>query len=156
MLLDLETKTRSPLVSGVFQKGESRVSPRDRWLAAVANPSGAWHVHIRPLTGSSSFRQVTRDAVPEDATLRWAPRGTELFFVRGSELVSLTLEERGETLVPLKEQILTTLPRAGARVFGVSPDGARVLVGVRQPRTGPQGIRVIVNGLATLGREPGD
>ena len=46
-------------MTGTFGKESSDVSSDGRWLAIVANPSGAYQVHVRSLSGSGAFRQIS-------------------------------------------------------------------------------------------------
>jgi hypothetical protein len=80
--------------------------------------------------------------------VRWSPASRELFYVRDTELVGVTYEDRDGRFVVVKEQVIARLP-PGSHLFGVSPDGGRLLVAkaASPPQTVAPGIRVMLNAL---------
>jgi len=148
LLLDPARGARTPLVTGTFGKESSDVSPDGRWLAIVANPSGAYQVHVRSLSGSGGFQQISSGDVASIGGVHWAPSGRRLFYLRRWELVAATLVERDGTLVTETQQVIARVPR-GSAIVGVSPDGKRTLIAkpVDSSSPIPPGVRVVVNGL---------
>ena len=126
LLLDPARSARTPLVTGTFGKESSDVSPDGRWLAIVANPSGAYQVHVRSLSGSGGFQQISSGDVASIGGIHWAPNGLRLFYLRRWELVAATLVQRDGTLVTETQQVIARVPR-GSTIVGVSPDGKRTL-----------------------------
>ena len=149
LLLDPPRNARTPLVTGTFGKESSDVSPDGRWLAIVANPSGAYQVHVRSLSGSGGFPQVSSGDVASIGGIHWAPSGRRLFYLRRWEIVAATLVERDGTLVAEAQEVIARVPR-GSAIVGISPDGERALIAkpVASSSPIPAGVRVVVNGLA--------
>ena len=155
LLLDPAPGSRTTLITGSFSTEEMDVSPDGGWLAFVANPSGAFHVHVRALSGAGGYPQVSTGSLASEGGVRWAPRGNRIFYIRRWELVAATLVERDGTLVVEKEVVIARVPPRSALV-GLSPDGERALI-ARPTSTAssiPPGVRVIVNGLPDGLRRP--
>jgi serine/threonine-protein kinase len=143
-------KKRMPLVTGEFDKNDSRVSADGRWLALCANPAGTFGLYVRPVAEHGALLRLA--AANPSCDVRWSAGTRELAFVRGSMLIALAYDEHDGRLIPLRETVIATLPR-GSALFGVTRDAARFLVGIPPPETVPiTGIRVIVDGIEALSR----
>lgn len=148
LLEDPAARTRVPIVTGDFEKGDASVSPDGKWIALCANPSGSFGLHVRPMTATGTLQRVA--ASNSYCTARWSPVAKELAFVRGESVVAVSFEERDGRLVPLKETVIATLSR-GVELYGISRDGNRFLIGVPPALAVPvTGIRVITDGIAAL------
>jgi eukaryotic-like serine/threonine-protein kinase len=146
-----ESGDRSVLLSGPFLKGDARVSPDGRWLAYNAAPTGQWRLYVRAVAGGAGAPAFSIPAAATgqyDSWVRWSPAGRELFYLRDTELVGITYDDRDGRFVVVKEQVIARLPPR-SQLFGVSPDGRRLLVGkaVSPPETVAPGIRVMLNAL---------
>jgi hypothetical protein len=140
---------RTVLLGGPFEKGDARVSPDGRWLAYNAAPTGRWQLYVRPAAGGGAALPIPGAATGRyDSWVRWSPAGQQLFYLRDTELVGVTYEDRDGRFVVMKEQVIARLP-PGSYLFGVSPDGRRLLVAkaVSPPQTVAPGIRVMLNAL---------
>jgi hypothetical protein len=141
---------RTVLLSGPFEKGDARVSPDGRWIAYNAAPTGRWQLYVRPAAGAGAPALPIPAAATGnyDSSVRWSPASRELFYVRDTELVGVTYEDRDGRFVVVKEQVIARLP-PGSHLFGVSPDGGRLLVAkaASPPQTVAPGIRVMLNAL---------
>jgi Tol biopolymer transport system component len=137
------------LLSGPFEKGDARVSPDGRWIAYNAAPTGRWQLYVRPAAGGGAALPIPGAATGRyESGARWSPAGRELFYLRDTELVGVTYEDRDGRFVVVKEQVIARLPPA-SQLFGVSPDGRRLLAAkaVNPPETVAPGIRVMLNAL---------
>jgi serine/threonine-protein kinase len=65
---------------------EPSLSPDGRFLAYVSDESGEREVYVRPLQGTSRGVQVSSTGGDEPV---WSPRGDELFFRRGAQLLAV-------------------------------------------------------------------
>jgi hypothetical protein len=148
-LIDPATKTRVPLVTGSFEKGWAKTSEDGQWLALCARMSGSWQLYVRSLELKGTLQPVGQ-CRSQNQAVYWSATTAELLFARGTELVALTYTDRDNVFAPRGEQIVARLA-VDDRVFGVSPDGRRFLIGKRtRPAAESAGLRVVVNGIASL------
>jgi Tol biopolymer transport system component len=143
---------RQTLVTGPFEKGEPTLSADGRRLALFANRGGGWQVYAQSIDGRSGLQQVSAREANEDGGLRWSPSGDALYFVRGTALMRAAIDVQGGRMVG-EESIVGTVPRNTA-IAGVGADGRRVLImkPVARASTIPPGVRIIIDGLASLVR----
>ncbi len=78
--------TEVPLVASPFTELHPAVSPDSRWIAYTSNESGQNEVYVRPFpnTGDSRWQVSTTGG----STPRWAPDGTEIYYVDPSGRMS--------------------------------------------------------------------
>ena len=114
LLLVEPPNKRIPLVTGDFDKNDSRVSPDGRWLAVCANPAGTHALYVRPIAERGTLQRMA--AANPSCDVRWSAGTRELAFQRGSTLVALAYDERDGRLTP-RETVIATLPR-GSTLFG--------------------------------------
>ncbi len=60
-LLDLEQKTKTPILTSEFNQEAPRMSPDGRWLAYVSNESGIPEVYVRNWPELDNKWQISRD-----------------------------------------------------------------------------------------------
>jgi dipeptidyl aminopeptidase/acylaminoacyl peptidase len=129
------------------------VSPDGRWIAYRSSEGGPGEVYVRHFQGGSGKWQVSQGG--GEAPL-WSPDGTELYFVNGVTMmsVSVTFDDTGlSTATPKK---LFELPsgrryEATYRPYDISPDGKRFLfTRTAQPGLERRQINVVLNWSAEL------
>jgi eukaryotic-like serine/threonine-protein kinase len=155
-LIDPVRRERTTLLAGAFEKGTVRLSRDGRWLAACANPAGAWNVYVRAFPGPAALQQVAPSSRECGmGSIRWSRVKNELFLSPDGERLSvIEFEERAGRLAVLSDRVIARLPRRTA-LYDVSPDGQRLLVGIPTSTDRADGeIRVIVNGLQALHTAP--
>jgi serine/threonine-protein kinase len=74
-----------------FGELEPSLSPDGRHIAWVSDESGRREVYMRPLSGDSR-QQVSSDGGDEPV---WSPRGGELFYRRGAQMVAVEVSAEG-------------------------------------------------------------
>jgi serine/threonine-protein kinase len=150
VLVDVATKAISPpLVGGRILKGWSAVSEDSRWLWFCARPADTWQLYVRSLSGAGTAQSLGTCRSSDQALFQSA-RTHEVIVARGTDLVALSYTDRGDRFIVLTERVVA---RIGAtdRVFGISPDGQRFLIGKRtRGDAETAGIRVAINGLEAL------
>jgi serine/threonine-protein kinase len=130
-ILDLETRTQSPLVVSPAAVGNGEISPDGRWLAYDSSETGQTEVFASrfPDVGSGK-RQVSRNG---GRTPRWAHNGSELFYreldgsitgVRVDTSAGQFVTSSPAKLVPGGRYVMS----ASWRQFDVTPDGRRFLM----------------------------
>jgi|CXWL01.1.fsa_nt_gi Tol biopolymer transport system component len=143
-----------PLVTVASRSESGRVSPDTRWLAFCASPSGRTFLYARALSGVGGLQQLA-PAGTGDCGVRWSAAAKEVFFVRGTNVVAVTYDDRGERLVAARETMVAAVP-PGTGLYAVTRDGQRVLVGIPDAPAGtPPGLRVVVGGVGALARSAG-
>jgi hypothetical protein len=136
-------------VTGPYLKLDDSLSPDGRWLAFSANPSGKWQLYVRRVSTEGGVQPVAA-GIAQDDGVYWSPAASELLFLRGLDLVALRYDGAGDRFVVKDEHVIARLA-PGPTIYGISPDGRRVLVGeMVNPAAAGYGIRVVVNGLETL------
>ncbi len=74
-----------PLLTGIDDDKQPRVSPDSKWLAYVSDQSGREEVYVRPLTGGGARVSVSTGGGGEPL---WAPDGTRLYYRVGARLMA--------------------------------------------------------------------
>jgi serine/threonine protein kinase len=142
------------LLAGEYDVYSPQFSPDGRWFAAMRAGSGLY-LHAYP---DYEKRELVASEIVGDAEPRWSRDGTELFFRRGSEMVVVTVDTAGDTVVIGRPRVLFRLADAGQMEgitgYDITPDGSRFLMVRRESEaTGagrPDGIRVVLNWSARL------
>jgi len=104
---------------------QAQWSPDDRNVAYSSSEGSAPFVFIKPFEGGSEV-EVGRGSRP-----RWTSYGSELVFLRGSQLISVAVDSTEDQLTvgPEKDLFKLRAPRGpGAYDFDVTLDGSRFLV----------------------------
>jgi len=130
-------------------------SPDGAWLAYVSDESGRDEVYIQRYPGPGGLERVSTDGGTEPA---WAPRGSELYYRNGRQLLAVTVDrERGRVLglprLVLEGAFELAPSDVGRANYDVFPDG-RSFVFVESERTTPDWhVHVVLNWHAEL-RQP--
>ncbi len=112
-----------------FSEVEPMFSPDGRWLAYVANNSGADEIYVRPFPGPGTARQIS---VGGGMTPTWSRRGNELLYrAPTNELMAVSYSVANGVFRPETPQVWSParIPaRPGQRAFDLHPDGERVAI----------------------------
>jgi hypothetical protein len=129
-----------------FNERGAKFSPDGRFVAYSSNESGRDEVYVIPYPGPGGKWQVSRDGGlwPE-----WNPRGGELFYQRGSEMLAVPVDT-SPTFSSGTPTVLFDAPDLlrYERGFSVAPDGERFLVLKRDTSEGS--LKVVVNWIDDL------
>ncbi len=79
---------RMPILVGVNDDKEPRVSPDDRWLAYISNESGREEVYVRALSGAGGRVQVSTTGGGEPL---WTADGKRILYRVGTGIVAATI-----------------------------------------------------------------
>jgi serine/threonine-protein kinase len=74
-----------PLLTGIDDDKQPRVSPDSKWLAYVSDQSGREEVYVRPLTGGGARVSISTGGGGEPL---WAPDGTRLYYRVGARMMA--------------------------------------------------------------------
>ena len=136
---------RRPLVVSPFFEAYAKISPDGRWLAYVSTESGAFNVYVAPLSQPTLKQPVSADLGRFPV---WSRDGSELYYVRGGQLIAVPISSSGNSIQLGKPITLFEARMAGAELgfvtpYDVAPDG-RFIVNRFIERTSPSAT-VIVN-----------
>ncbi|HSF19204.1 MAG TPA: hypothetical protein VLK65_26995, partial [Vicinamibacteria bacterium] len=121
------------LVRTAANENLGRISPDGRFLAYQSDASGRWEVLVQPFPRGEGRWQVSVSGGQQPI---WSPRGDELFFVNGNDLMvaDVTLQPAFRVGAPRRlfggESVDTnlTLPGIMERHYDVAPDGRRFVI----------------------------
>jgi hypothetical protein len=115
------------LLAGPSAEIEPSLSPDGRFLAYVSDESGEREVYVRPLQGTSRGVQVSRTGGDEPV---WSPRGDELFFRRGAQLLAAPFVTGvpGSPTVLFEGRFETDPYNNDATNYDVTSDGRRFVM----------------------------
>ncbi len=158
VVLSLSDPADSSKLSGDprFSEEHSVISPDGRWTTFESRESGEREVYVQPFSGGPK-RQVS---VGGGQMPVWNRNGSELFYAaRNGVLMSVSLHVSSGSAEPGEPQPLFLL-QAGIdgelpwnrHPYDVSPDGQRFLVIRRAPGVESDGLVVVTNWTAVLGR----
>ena len=146
-LMDLEDDEHpvEPLVVTLANERSAVFSPDGRWIAYVSDESGRDEVYVipaPPATGTSFPVSTAGGREPI-----WSGDGTELFYRRGDQMISVPLAG-GEEFEPGEEEVLFTgnfAVETGGRnqMYGVTPDGQQFIM--IAPETEATRVNVVLN-----------
>ncbi len=150
-LLPMEgDRTGRPLVNTRFDEWAPRFSPDGRWLAYISDETGRAEVYLLPVSPGGGRLPVTRGGG------EWAEWGRdgELFFSRGTTVLSVRVDEQGRVVRP-ERVVLESLTLEGDPVnlddmsgnsfFRVMPDGKRFVVKFGPASLSPPYFNVILD-----------
>jgi Tol biopolymer transport system component/predicted Ser/Thr protein kinase len=138
--------TSRPYLRTPFNERFGRFSPgpKPRWVAYQSDRTGQYEIYIDAFPEP---RNEVRLSTAGGAFPKWAPDGSELFYVSpDNKLMRVGLKEKGDSIEPSVPQELFTLPAPGTIMapYDVAADGQRFLV-LAGSETPPQPLTVIVN-----------
>jgi eukaryotic-like serine/threonine-protein kinase len=123
-----------------------KFSPDGRFVAYVSNESGTTEIYIRPFDGSSGRRRITSNGGQLPV---WARNGRELFFVKGTALMSVGIDANGNASTserPVLDPSTTgDSMDVNEPIYDVMPDGQHFVISLAPPSALPPHYEVIVN-----------
>jgi len=91
-VLDVETRTRQPLVRTLFDETWARFSPDGRWVAYMSNESGRWEIYVRDTAGTGPRLRVSSTG---GVWPWWSADGHALYFNAGNRTMAAALWTTG-------------------------------------------------------------
>lgn len=154
-MLDIPTKSASPLLAGPGNEGNPSISPNGRWLAYQHETEG--QILVRPFPNVADGQwQVARGA----KWAQWSKDGRELFFQSGQAMFAAPVDTAGaafrfESGKKLWEHAYFSFGGfGGSRGYDLSADGTQFLVlkDLAAPAALDQRIMVVENWFEELKR----
>jgi hypothetical protein len=146
-LFSIESNTARPLVATAFKEAEPQVSPDGKWIAYVSNDSGRDEIYVQPADGDGGRQQISSGGGHSPV---WSPKGGELFYVEGSQLMAVDLDLGRTPSRISRPRKLFTGPYVWQRIgnYSITPDGRR-FVFIRRGQGGAQSatLRVLLGSL---------
>ena len=123
----------TPIIGSPFDDSGAVLSPDGRVFAYVSNESGRAEVYLQPVGGQEQRIQVSTAGGVEPV---WSRNGKELFFRRGRELISVTIETAPSLSVGRPDVLFAgdyafgplAATVSGMANYDVAPDGKRFLM----------------------------
>jgi serine/threonine protein kinase len=130
------------------------LSPNERYLAYTSDISERVEVHVRPFPEGPGRWQISSDGGTAPV---WGPRGNELFYASGNELMRVRVSTTGQFSVSLPAESLfrhapLRVPSVPAPRYAVSPDGKRFLTVDHNPEFREPVVRVVEGWLTEFRR----
>ena len=134
MLLHLreEGRTVMPFLESEFNEGSPTFSSDGRWMAYVSDETGRYEVFVRPFPASTGKWLVSTEG---GVWPRWNPKGRELFYRNGDELMAVDVGTEKGQLIFGKPRVL--FETALDSDFDVAPDGQHFVMVDRPPSPPP-------------------
>ena len=139
-----------PLIATRSVESQAALSPDERWLAYQSDESGRLEVYVRPFPDVQAAKWPV--STGGGGSPAWSPNGRALFYMRGTAIMAVPVETRGNTFrAGAPRQLFTGPFETGLQGFGVFPDGTFAMVEA-DPAARPTQIQVVVNWLDELRR----
>ncbi len=123
--LDLESDSRSHVFfEGPASESQPRISPDGSVVAYLSDESGRNELYVRRFPTGEGRSRVSTDGA---FLPRWSVDGSELFYLRGQDLMAVPAST-GETLEFGEPKKLFTLASPPIYEYAVTPDGEFVVV----------------------------
>jgi Tol biopolymer transport system component len=136
----------TPLLTAPVFEREARFAPRGGWIAYRSNESGRDEVYVQSYPLGTGKWQISTDG---GAQPMWNPKGTELFYKNGNQLMAVPIE-LSPTFKPGKPELLFQMPLPESTPgdpsrYAVTPDGQRFLVITTETTQDDSPVHVILN-----------
>ncbi len=123
--LELESASDPRMfVEGPATEGEPRISPDGSFVAYVSDESGRNELYVRRFPSGEGRSQISTDGARFP---RWSADGTELFYLRGRELMAVPVSTR-KSFEFDEPKMLFTMASPHIYEHAVTPDGQFVEV----------------------------
>lgn len=151
---DWETAETAPYVATEYRETAARFSPNGRWVAYISDSSGELEVYVDAFPEPGGPIRVSIDGGDEPA---WSPRGDELFYRNGDDVLSVLFAESDEPEPETPELLFSgRYSRAEGddqAHFDVAADGDHFYLVRRANEVLPTEIEIVLNWPAALGVE---
>jgi hypothetical protein len=143
-------------LSTEFTEKSAQISPNNRWVAYVADDSGALEVYLRPFPAADRRFKVSPYG---GRGVRWGGDGRRLYYVAGQTLFEVEVDLSGEPSIEEPKGVLewpgiaVHTNRSAYSPYDVSADGERFLLLEPLPEREPS-IRLIQNWYEEFRGEP--
>ncbi len=144
LVLDLKTKTSTPLAQTAYDEKNASLSTDGRWVAYTSDETGRSEVYIKPMAGSGRTMRISTNGGEYPA---WRPDGREVFYLEArTKLMSVALATNGAPAAGQPTALFEArFGPSERRPYDVSADGRRVLVNLVVDEVTASPITVIVN-----------
>src|SRR5262249_54970612 len=124
-----------------------KFSPDGHWLAYVSDETGRDEIYLRPIGSAGARKRIsTAGGTRPD----WNPNGRELFFIKGNNLLAVTLDTQMNRVG--QEQVVLEAPefenlhfQADLPYYDVMPDGDHFVMLLSPQYPSPTHYNVVVN-----------
>ncbi len=122
-----------PILRTPANEALPKLSPNGAYLAYQTDASGRWEIYVQPFPRGEGRFQVS---VGGGQHPLWNPRGGELFYVKGNELMAVDVTLRPSFRAGTPRRLFAgdavgtklTAPALIERFYGTAPDGQRFVV----------------------------
>jgi Tol biopolymer transport system component len=123
----LDAGTSTPFLRTEFDESQAQFSPNGEWLAYVSDESGKRQIYVQRFPGPGPAVPVSVDGGTQP---RWAPTGTEIFFVAPDRTLMAASVSLGESIEigAIETLFPTTIRSERLANYEVSADGQRFLL----------------------------
>jgi hypothetical protein len=148
--LPLDGRVAAAIVQTDANERVARLSPDGRWLAFVANNSGAFEVYVQPFPGPGPRRQVSSRGGDQP---QWRADCDELFYVSADSMLMAApvTYATDRSSIDIGEPIALFAPGIGSASpvmsgnYHASGDGQRFLLNRLLPDASVTPVRVVLN-----------
>jgi hypothetical protein len=127
-VLDIPSRSMTPILNSPFNEVHPDFSPDCRWLAYASDESKRWEVYGRAFPGPGIKQQISSEGGREPL---WARNGKQLFYRLGDQVWVVDVRT-GSGFAASKPRLLFERPGYGStypnRCYDVSLDGKRFLM----------------------------
>lgn len=129
----------------------AQFSPDGHWLAYQSDETGRTELYVVSFPEIEGKQQISSDG---GSTLQWSQAGDELFFWKGTSLMSARVSMTGGVFRAEPAQPMFEVADMAGR-FSVAPDGERFLVKVHNPESSADEINIVLNWFEVLKEKAG-
>jgi len=116
--------TVTPFIHSPAEEVAAAFSPNGHYLAYETNESGRFEVVVVPYPSRSGKWQISSGGGSNPI---WSPSGQEIYYTQGSTIYSVSIHP-GEGFDYSAPRKVLDLPRDGAALNGISPDGKKFII----------------------------
>ncbi|MHC4989910.1 MAG: TolB family protein, partial [Planctomycetota bacterium] len=119
-----------------------------KWLAYVSDEEGRPELFVRAFPDDGRRLHVSGVGIVMDETVRWAPDGTEIYWVGNDRMMGAKFEREAPAKIGAPEVLFEspwpTAPQRWA-AFDVAPDGRFIMIEPAEWEKSPREISVVLN-----------
>lgn len=120
-----------PFLATPMNERYAEFSPDGNYVAYASNESGRYEVYVKPFRNGEGKLRVSIDG---GSLPRWSPRGDELFFVSGNDIMAVHVQTKPSLVMGQPQKLFSRRPVPADRGEGfydsydVSADGKRFVM----------------------------